>query len=220
MIRKDCMPLRTVLAAGGVLLAGISVSIFRCAAFGVDPFQCFAGGLENVIPIPFGTLYLLLNLVILVLIFILARRYIGVSTFINIFLLGYVIDWGEKLLRQAFPAPDIGLRIALLAIAVLILCVASAMYYTADLGVSVYDAVSLHAADRKPRVAGKVVPFRFIRIFFDVLCVLAGLAMGVRPGIGTIVTALMMGPLISFFRRRFTDPLLARAQAKERASAA
>ena len=37
-----------------------------------------------------------------------------------------------------------------------------------------------------------------------------GFALGFLPGIGTIITALFMGPLITFFKRTMSDPLLNR----------
>ena len=57
-------------------------------------------------------------------------------------------------------------------------------------------------------LAGKVIPFKVIRIISDLICVLIGFLLGVVPGIGTVVTALFMGPLITFFRRTISAPLL------------
>ena len=95
-------------------------------------------------------------------------------------------------------------------IGIVVSCIAAALYYTADLGVSTYDAIPLHIADRKPKLAGKVIPFRVIRIISDLICVLAGWTLGFLPGVGTIITALFMGPLITFFKKTLSDPLLRR----------
>ena len=59
---------------------------------------------------------------------------------------------------------------------------------------------------------GKVVPFRFIRIVSDLICTLIGFLLGLMPGIGTVITALFMGPLITFFRQHLSDPLLNRGK--------
>ena len=83
----------------------------------------------------------------------------------------------------------------------------AALYYDADLGVSTYDAIPLHIADRKPKLFGRVVPFKVIRIISDLICVGVGLALGFLPGIGTLITALFMGPLITFFRRTLSGPM-------------
>ena len=100
--------------------------------------------------------------------------------------------------------------IAFLAIGIVLACFSAALYYTADLGVSTYDAIPLHISDLKPRVAGRVVPFRAVRIVSDLICITVGTLLGFRPGIGTVITALFMGPLITFFRNTVSEPLLAR----------
>ena len=50
----------------GVVLSGVAVSFFKSAVFGVDPFQAFMSGLDALIPIKYGTLYVLVNAVLLV----------------------------------------------------------------------------------------------------------------------------------------------------------
>ena len=201
---------RIWMALAGMAAAGIAVVFFKRAFFGVDPFQCFCNGINRVVPIGFGTLYMLINAVLLAVDFFLDRHYIGISTFINLFLLGYAAEFSEKLLAGWFGDPGLPGQILFLAIGIVVSCIAAAFYYTADLGVSTYDAIPLHIADRKPKLFGKTVPFRVIRIISDFLCVAVGFALGFMPGIGTIVTALFMGPLISFFKRTLSDPLLAK----------
>ncbi len=199
---------RVVLATLGILLTGISIGFFKRARFGVDPYQCFANGLANVIPIRFGTLYMLVNLAQLVVVFFLDRRYIGISTFLNLFLLGYVVEGSEAAVAAIFGEPTLALRIVFLAIGVLITCLSAAMYYTANLGVSTYDAIPLHIADCKPKLLGKTLPFRAVRVMADLICTGVGVALGAQAGVGTVITALFMGPLITFFRLHVTDPWL------------
>ena len=201
---------RIVLALAGMIIAGISIGFFKRAFFGVDPFQCLCNGLNRVIPIGFGTLYMLINAALLVAVFFLDRHYIGISTFINLFLLGYIAEFSENILARVFGDLGIWGRILFLIIGIVITCIAAALYYTADLGVSAYDAIPLHISDRKPKLFGHVLPFRVIRIISDLICVGVGLALGFPAGIGTVVTALFMGPLITFFRKTISDPLLAK----------
>ena len=193
---------RIIMALAGMILSGIAVGFFKRAFFGVDPFQCLCNGLNQAIPISFGTLYMLINAVLLVLVFFLDRHYIGISTFINLFLLGYMAEFSEKILARVFGDQGLPGRVAFLLIGIIVSCFAAALYYTADLGVSTYDAIPLHIADRKPQLFGRTVPFRVIRVISDLVCVCTGLAFGFMPGIGTIITALFMGPLIAFFRKK------------------
>ena len=149
MFHKDKLPRRVLMAALGMIITGISIGFFKRSLFGVDPYQCFANGLANVIPIRFGTLYMLVNLLQLVVVFFLDKRYIGISAFINLFLLGYMVEFSENMLTRWFGDLTLPMRVVFLIIGIVITCVAAALYYTADLGVSTYDAIPLHIADRK-----------------------------------------------------------------------
>ena len=73
---------------------------------------------------------------------------------------------------------------------------------TSNLGVSVYDAIPIV-------IAGKWgVQFRFVRIASDLICVTIGTVSGLLPGVGTLITAFFMGPLIEFFNHSFSEPFL------------
>ena len=206
--RDALLPRRIAMAAAGILLTGISIGFFKRALFGVDPFQCYVNGLANAIPIRYGTLYALVTLVQLIVVFFLDRHYIGISTLMNLFLLGYIVEFSEMVLTNIFGDAALGLRIVFLLIGIVVTCIAAALYYSADLGVSTYDAIPLHIASRKPKILGRVLPFKAVRIIADLICTAIGVALGARAGIGTVVTALFMGPLITFFRRTISDPMV------------
>ena len=212
------MTKRIIMSISGVVLCGMSVGMFKHAAFGVDPFQALMSGLDAVIPIRFGTLYVIVNLLLLVFSLIMDRHKIGLATFINLFLLGYVVEFSQAQCARLFPTPGVGVRAILFLVGLVILCLSSALYFTADLGVSTYDAVALVWSERQSRI-----PFQFCRIITDSVCVIAGVALCLASGmgaaqifgsvgIGTVVTAFFMGPLIAFFNRTVARPLLGSAE--------
>lgn len=200
--------LRIGLATLGMLLTAVSIAFFRQASFGVDPFQCMVNGLDNVLPLSYGTVNMMSNIVLLVPMLLFYRRYIGVSTFVNLFLLGYVVEFSEEILVEVFAVPGMALRIVFLLVGIVVTCFAAAMYYTANLGVTTYDAIPLNLADKQLKILGRVIPFRAIRITTDLICTVTGVLLGAQAGLGTVITALFMGPLISFFRTYVTDPFL------------
>ena len=83
---------RIFMSLFGVLVSGVCVGFMKVAAFGVDPFQVLVAGLDRTIPIQFGTLYVLINVVLLLFSLVADRHNIGLATFINLLLLGYVVD--------------------------------------------------------------------------------------------------------------------------------
>lgn len=191
---------RILMTVIGVLTAGFSVGIFNFSMFGMDPFQVFAHGVWEMTPITYGTFYAALNLLMLVFIFFIDRTKIGLGTLINIFLLGYVVQFSSWLFNYLIPSPNLLVRGIALVIAVVIICFGSAMYFTGDLGVSTYDAVALLMAEKK------IAKFQYCRIGTDLVCVIIGFLFGATVGIGTLITAFFMGPIIAFFNKKFAEP--------------
>lgn len=205
---------RILMSVFGVLICGASVGLFKQAAFGVDPFQVFMGGMDSLVPITFGTLYIIVNLVLLSFSLIFDRHRVGIATFVNLFLLGYVVDFSRYILKTVMPNPGMGARIAFLLVGIFLMCLSSAFYFTADLGVSTYDAISLVIAEK-----WKVAPFRYCRIISDLVCVVlgsilylvSGQPLSGLPGVagaGTVITAFFMGPLIDYFNVHVAQPFL------------
>ena len=198
----------------GVIICAISVGIFKIAALGVDPFQSFMAGLDVMIPLDFGLLYIIVNVLLLSFALIFDRHYIGIATFINLFLLGYITQFTYAYLQTIIEDPSIFVRILCLVIGVVIICFGSAFYMTADLGVSTYDAVALIICNTWKK--GK---FQYVRIITDLICVILGVTLFILAGgkfsaiptiagVGTIITAFFMGPLIEFFNVHTARPLL------------
>ena len=209
---------RIFMSLFGVLIGGVCVGFMKVAAFGVDPFQVFVAGLDRTIPIDFGTLYVLINAVMLLFSLIADRHNIGVATFINLFLLGYVVDFTKGTLDTLYPAPGIAVRIIFMVLGIVVLCFGSSLYMTADLGVSTYDAIAIVMSGK-----WKWGRFKYVRICTDLVCVLVGglliylgsgsfAQVAASVGVGTIVTAFFMGPLIEFFNEKIARPMLARGK--------
>lgn len=213
-MKKKNLGKRIVMSAFGVIICAVSVAIFKIAAFGVDPFQSFMAGLDSLVPIKFGTLYVITNAVLLLFALIFDRHYIGIATFINLFLLGYITQFTYDFLKTLIVDPSIPVRITCLVIGVVIICFGSAFYMTADLGVSTYDAIALIIVNTWKK--GK---FQYVRIITDLVCVLIGCSLFLLSGgklskiptiagIGTIITAFFMGPLIEVFNVHIARPFL------------
>jgi uncharacterized membrane protein YczE len=207
---------RILMSLFGVIICAISVGVFKIAALGVDPFQSFMAGLDNLVPLDFGLLYIIVNALLLIFALVFDRHYIGIATFINLFLLGYITQFSYQFLQTVIVEPSIFVRAACLVVGVVVICFGSAFYMTADLGVSTYDAVALIIVNTWKK--GK---FQYVRIFTDIVCVILGAALFVLgggkisaiptiAGIGTIITAFFMGPLIEFFNVHVARPILAK----------
>ena len=211
---KQTFARRTMMCAAGVMISAVCVGAFKLAALGVDPFQSLMSGLDALIPIPFGTLYVIVNAVMLLFALAFDRHYIGLATFINLFLLGYVVEFAYATLQAFFPDPGMITRAVSFLFGFVFLCLGSSLYITADMGVSTYDAVALIMSG-----TWKMGKFKYIRIATDFVCIALGITLylisggkvsGIAAfvGLGTILTAFFMGPLIDVFNRTIALPLL------------
>lgn len=191
---------RILMTVGGVLICGFSVGIFNFSLFGMDPFQVFAHGVWAQTAMGYGTFYMLLNLAMLVSIYFVDKTKIGLGTMINIFLLGYVVEFSSWFFNWIIPDPSLLLRSLALGVGILVISFGASIYFVADMGVSTYDAVALVMAEKK------IAKFQYCRIGTDLLCTVIGFLFGATVGVGTLVTAFFMGPIIAFFRRTVAEP--------------
>lgn len=207
-VKRICMSIL------GVVITAISVGAFKLAAFGVDPFQSFMSGMDALIPIDFGTLYVIVNAVLLLFALTFDRHYIGIATFVNLFFLGYIVELSLEFLQMVFPNASIAVRVISFALGFVFLCFGSSLYMTADLGVSTYDAIALIFSNK-----WKLGKFRYVRVCTDIICIVLGISLYLLSGgkaveitafvgIGTIVTAFCMGPLIDWFNQKISAPML------------
>ena len=205
---------RIAMSVLGVTVCAISVGIFKIAALGVDPFQSLMSGLNQLIPISFGTLYVIVNVILLSFSLLTDRKNIGIATFINLFLLGYITQFAYALFQTWLPDPSMLVRIICLVVGIVIICIGSSLYMTANLGISTYDAVAVVLSGK-----WKWGPFKYVRVCTDLVCVLLGVGFFLLSGgkldqiptiagVGTVITAFFMGPLIQFFCDHVAIPLL------------
>ena len=211
---KKLMTKRILMCVFGVLICGMNVGLFKLAAFGVDPFQSFMAGLDSLVPISFGTLYVIANVVLLFFSLIFERHYIGLGTFVNLFLLGYVVQFSYWALQKMFPDPSFIFRVGCIVVGIIVISLSVSLYMTADLGVSTYDAVALVIVNK-----WKIGKFKYVRVITDLCCVATGVILFLASGgsvskiptiagVGTIITAFFMGPIIEFFNVHVSRPLL------------
>lgn len=194
---------RIIMMLIGNVILGMGAGMLRAANFGVDPYQCFVLGIDNVLKLGYGTTFVIVNAVFLVLMLLLARKMLNLGTLVNMFFLGYIIDFSYSILMNITPEPNMVIRIIYFVISILLITFSSAVIYTADMGVSTYDWIALKTAEVQKKVS-----FKWCRVGTDLVCVIVGFIFSIIPGIGTIVTAFLLGPLVSFFRTHFSEPFL------------
>ncbi len=205
MDKKENAPMwkRIAMFFFGVIITGFCIGAFQKANLGADPFTCFVTGIANIFHSTYSVFYLIVTGTLLVGVFFVERHYIGIATLINLFFTGMAADFMKNLLDGFFPAPGMAARIGMMLFGIFGTCLGASVYFTADLGVSAYDAWSLIAAYKY-----KLLAFRVCRIISDSICVLTGFICHVTIGAGTVITALFMGPVVQWFNTNLSEPFL------------
>ena len=209
MENKKLFIVRIIMMIVGILILGFSIAVFKLALLGNDPYTGMLFAIADVTPISYPVWQILFGLVFFVIQLLFGRHLIGVGTIINTFAMGYIVDFNYRfVLIPVFGQPN-GLmpQLITLILGLLICSVGISLYQKADMGVSPYDALSL-IMDEKI----KKIPYFWCRIFTDGTCALICFLLGGIVGIGTLCTAFGFGPLVSFFNKTISEPILRRVK--------
>lgn len=93
----------------------------------------------------------------------------------------------------------------LFVIGIGVFALGASLYMTAALGTAPYDALAPMIVD------GTNAKYRLVRVLQDVLFLVLAIVFHGAIGVGTVVTAFFTGPLIEFWTRRVSTPLMARS---------
>ncbi len=178
----------------GLVLYGVSLALMVRGDLGLAPWDVFHSGMIRFIPITLGQAVIVMSFVVM-LAWIPLREVPGLGTILNALLVGSSADVTLALLHR----PDALVPRAALMIGGVVLCgLASALYIGAQFGRGPRDGLmtGLH------RRTG--VSLRLVRTGIEVVVVVLGLVLGGVAGLGTVLYALMIGPLTQAMLPWFT----------------
>jgi uncharacterized membrane protein YczE len=172
----------------GLFLYGIGIALIVRAAIGVAPWEVLTQGIDNHTHLGFGLITVLMSGVVL-LFWIPIQQRLGIGTVLNAFLVGPSADVGLRLIPENL---DLWLRIILFAAGLLTLAVATGLYIGAHFGPGPRDGLmtGLHK-----RTGWKIW---VVRTGVEVIVLGVGWALGGNVGVGTVLFAILVGPLCNW----------------------
>ena len=188
----------------GLFLFGIGTSLMVRANLGLAPWDVLAQGMARATGWSFGAVIVLIGAGVLLLWWPL-RQKPGLGTVLNMLLIGPAAEVGLWLL------PDFHVfwqQVAVFAAGLCLLALATGLYIGARFGAGPRDGLmtGLHA-----RTGWSL---RGIRTAIEVSVLLIGWMMGGKFGVGTVLYALTIGPLIQLCLPWFHQPAARKALAK------
>ena len=175
----------------------MSTALFVHANLGADPWDVFHLGVAKQLGISFGTVIILTGAAVLLL-WIPIRQMPGLGTVSNVIVLGLAADATLAVLP---PLESLVARSALLVVAIVLNAIATGMYIGAGFGPGPRDGLmtGLHA-----RTGWSL---RGIRTAIELSVLLIGCLLGGKFGVGTVIYALSIGPLIQLCLPWFSQPV-------------
>lgn len=173
----------------GLFLYGFTMAMLVESTLGLDPWDVFHEGVANRVPLSFGQVVIATGAVVLLL-WIPLRQRPGIGTVLNVVIIGLAADFGIWLIDQ----PDhLVWRALLLVGGVVGNGFAGALYISANLGSGPRDGLWLALVRRTGR------SIRFWRTSIELTVLVIGFVLGGTVGVGTVLYALAIGPLVQFF---------------------
>lgn len=174
----------------GLFLCAVGIVLFLESELGLPPWDVLHQGLAEQLGVGFGVANLIVSVAVLALAWSL-RAYIGLGTLLNALLIGtFVIGLTALDGVTALSGEPLGVRIALLPLALACFGVGSAFYIAPTMGAGPRDSLMLVTALRLRLRIGVA------RTVIEVLALAVGFALGGTAGIGTLVFALGIGPAV------------------------
>jgi uncharacterized membrane protein YczE len=170
---------------------GFSMAMMVRAGLGLDPWDVFHQGLARHTGMTIGVASAVVGVVVL-LAWIPLRNRPGIGTIANVIVIAITVDVGMLLMEQPTSMP---LRIAMMVGAVVLNAFSTVLYVGAGLGPGPRDGLMTGLVVRTG------LSVRLVRTSIEATVLTLGWLLGGTVGIGTVLYAFGIGPLVQFFVR-------------------
>lgn len=187
----DRRPRRFAQLLVGLVAFGLGISLMVRADLGLSPWMVFHQGVSVRTGLSLGTITVLTGIVVLLL-WIPFRERWGVGTVMNVLVIGPVIDIGLSIIPEVSGIVGWAFMVG----GVLTIGLGSGLYIGAAMGPGPRDGIMTG-------LARKGMSIRVARTIIELSVLGIGWLLGGVAGVGTAAFALLIGPSVQFFLRRF-----------------
>ncbi len=194
---KRTIRVQQILAAiVGIFFVSVGVAFNNCAGWGNDAIGMLYDGIRVAFGMTSDQLGMasnVVNIALTVMLFLLARRYVSIGTFVYLLPYGFFVNIGTMLYPVIFSSDMTWVRVLGSVTGCVLLCLGVAIYIVLDIGVDPFTGIVLFLADVVKKQYG------LIKIIFDSTLIVIGALLGGKLGAVTLITAVAVGPTIQFF---------------------
>ena len=186
------LPRRLIQLVIGLIGFGAGVGLMIQSGLGVSPWDVLHQGLAFRFGLTTGAWTIIVSAVVL-LAWIPLREPYGIGTVLNAVIIGVMIDVTGAVIPVAENTP---LKWVMLLGGILLVGVSSGMYIGANLGPGPRDGLMTGISKKGPSI-------RLTRSLIEVSALILGWLLGGTFGVGTVLFALLIGPLVQSFLPRW-----------------
>ncbi|WP_166349132.1 YczE/YyaS/YitT family protein [Phytoactinopolyspora limicola] len=195
-LSRRALPRRLSQLYLGLLLYGFSMALMIKSGLGLDPWDVFHQGVASRTPLSIGVVTIIVGALVL-LAWIPLRQRPGLGTVSNVIVIGLAVDASMWVLSEPEP---MAIRITFMISGVVLNAVATAAYIGARFGPGPRDGLMTGLV----RTTGHSV--RVVRTGIELTVLAIGWLLGGTVGVGTVLYALSIGPLVHVLLPRLTVP--------------
>ena len=186
----------------GLMLSCLGTALFYAADLGSGAMATFSDGLHRVLGITYGQANMAANIVLLIVLLILNRRYINAGTILCVFTIGLWVDLFTRLLAGAGIAGwSLPLRILMSVCGSALMGFGLGFYVAVDRGYGALEGLVRVMCEKTG------ISMRLAKIGQDAVLVVLGIVMKAAWGVGTLIAIVLTGPVLQascgLFRKLF-----------------
>lgn len=194
----------------GIILSNFGIACYYRCLLGTDPYSVMVDSMHTLFALSHGEITNILNVILFVFMLIFGRKYINIGTIVSALAAGTLIDLFERLIDVVCPEPVLWMQIVILAIGFFVFGTGLGLVVIANLGLGTAEFLPVLVSEKTG------ANLRWIRIAYDVICLLIGIVLGVIAkrgifgdlvGVGTLLGAFGTGVVMKFVINLLGKPL-------------
>mgnify|MGYP002792566342 CR=1 FL=1 len=175
----------------GLLISSFGTAIFYQSGMGSGAMATFSDGLHKLLDISYGMANMMANMLFLILLFVCDRKMINIGTVLCVFLIGIFVDIGTFLFTplSIASAPE-WCRFLCMLLGCVMMGTGLGLYVAVDRGFGALEGLVKYVCKKKN------LSFDKVKIIQDFLLIGIGIALRAEWGIGTVISAILIGPIM------------------------
>lgn len=186
----------------GLMISSFGTALFYAGDLGAGAMATFCDGLHRVLGISYGNANTGANAVLLVILFLLDRKYINVGTILCVFTIGPWVNLFTPML-QGLNIAGMGMPVRLLSAAMgtMLMGVGLGLYMAVDRGLGALEGFVRYLREKTG------ITVKAAKVIQDAVLVLGGILLGASWGAGTLLGIVCTGPVLQASCRFFEKKL-------------